>query len=761
MKKLSLFFTPLFLIFTTQSFATDTNGNETTFTVLHQSSDKIVIEVKVGGFQLVEVQTPKGLEYKAVINKGTPVLVSGSPDIQKLATSVIIPDNKSMQVSSTIQDFSILSNVNIAPSKGNIIRPTDPATIPFTYSDEYKSDNFYPSNTSTLSDPFIIHDYRGQTILINPIQYNPVTKELRIANDIIIELTVNNTLPINPLIRTKPLSSVIDQMDLIYSNLFLNYSALQNETRYTSITEIGRMLIICSDGFVNDMKPFIEWKRQEGIQVDLVTKSIAGSTASAIKSYIQTYYNANSDFTFLLLVGDATQVPCSTIGGQDSDQNYGFLAGSDHYPDVIVGRFSATISDHVTTQVDRTIFYEKTPASGSWYKNAVGIASPQGAGGGYNGLADWEFERTIIRPPLLGYNYTTVSELYEGSQGGSDAAGNPAASDLSTLINSGVGVINYTGHGNYDQIVTTSFYNSDVDALTNTNKLPFVWIVGCQTGNFVPYTCFAETWARATDNSGNPTGAIASMMSTINQSWEPPMWAQVEFNNVLTEGSANIRRTFGGISVCGLAYMNQNQSGTAGTDMTDTWTCFGDPSVMVRTDVPGAMNVVHATQVGRWANSFTVNCNVNGAMVGLYAEDKVLGVGFVSGGTVNVTITNGDLTNIAGDSMLVTVTAYNKIPKQKWVIISQGVSAPVIADENNIQIFPNPAENELTIDLTGNSWKNGSIRIYNAIGQMMKEVSLNVNTVQQTLDISNLAAGVYNVQIVLDEKSMNNKVVVK
>ena len=753
------------LILSLPVLADNVKGDKTSLTVLHQSTNKIVIEVKVEGFELKQVQTSNGIEYKAVIDEGSPILQRGAPDLQKLTTSVIIPDNQSMEVSSTIQNFETLTNINIVPSKGTIVRTIDPSTIPFFYGAVFQTDNFYPSSTVTLREPYIIRDYRGQTIVINPVQYNPVTKELRIARDIIIELTASSAPVINPLIRTNPLTTIAEDFNLIYQNQFLNYEAAQNNTRYIPLSESGKMLIICSDNYINSMKPFVDWKMEEGIPVQMVSKSTAGSTPTAIKSYIQNYYNTNG-LVYLLIVGDATLIPTSgaidSYGqSQDSDQDYGYLAGSDHYPDIFVGRFSAESVADVNTQVDRTVQYEKSPTPGSWYKNGVGIASPQGSGQGYNGLADWEFERTIIRDTLLDYYYSSVAELYEGSHSGMDAAGNPTTNDLSTLVNSGVSIINYTGHGNVGSINTTGFLNSDVDALTNTRKLPFIWIVGCQTGNFVSNTCFGEAWARATDDNGDPTGSIANLMSTVNQDWEEPMWAQLEFNRVLTEHeSGNIKRTFGGVSVCGLDFMNDNM-GATGMDMTDTWTCFGDPSVMLRTDVPGAMTVTHAPTVARLTSYFPVNCNIEGARVCLYAEGMILGTGYVSGGVAGVWVTTGNFNNVTGDSILVTVTSYNKIPYQGWVTIFEGVSAPIIANENNIQIFPNPADENLTIDLSGNTWKNGSIKIYNAIGQIVNEVSLNENAVHQTLDISNLSAGVYNVQIVLDEKRMNNKVVVK
>ena len=50
-----------------------------------------------------------------------------------------------------------------------------------------------------------------------------------------------------------------------------------------------------------------------------------------------------------------------------------------------------------------------------------------------------------IKADLLGFTYTDVFEFYEGGTypGSIDAAGNPSSMDLSNVLNSGAGVINY------------------------------------------------------------------------------------------------------------------------------------------------------------------------------------------------------------------------------------------------------------------------------------------------------------------------------
>ena len=67
------------------------------------------------------------------------------------------------------------------------------------------------------------------------------------------------------------------------------------------------------------------------------------------------------------------------------------------------------------------------------------------------------------------------------------------------------------------------------------------------------------------------------------------MEGEDEMVNVLTENaSGNIKHTFGGIVMSGCMKMNDSY-GSGGDEMTDTWTVFGDPSLMVRTDTAKSM----------------------------------------------------------------------------------------------------------------------------------------------------------------------------
>jgi PKD repeat protein len=290
-----------------------------------------------------------------------------------------------------------------------------------------------------------------------------------------------------------------------------------------------------------------------------------------------------------------------------------------------------------------------------WYTTVIGIASDQGPGD------DNEMDYQHIRnqqTQLLAYNYTWNPELFDGSQGGNDASGNPTPSQVSTAVNEGSSLILYTGHGSTTSWGTSGFNNNNVNSLTNQNKLPFIWSVACVNGEFMSTTCFAEAWLRATQNN-QPTGAVAFLGSTINQSWNSPMEGQDEMTDVLAESyPGNIKRTFAGLSISGCMQMIDTY-GSDGQNMADTWTVFGDPTLMVRTDNPELMTVTHLPTVFVGATSLLVNCNVNGARATASIADTILATGIVANGSV--TLTFPALPNPA-DTLHLVVTAYNKIP---------------------------------------------------------------------------------------------------
>jgi len=462
-----------------------------------------------------------------------------------------------------------------------------------------------------------------------PFQYNPVTKTLRVYYNVTMEVVEDGVSSVNTINRQEQPSIMDEEFISIYDRHFLNFNSA---SRYDPVGEHGNMLIISYGDFMDEMNSFIEWKTMKGMMVEMVDVAEIGGS-SEIKQFIADYYNDNG-LTFVLLVGDAQQVPSSYSNG-DSDVNYSYVVGDDHYPDLFVGRFSAQNENQVITQVQRTIEYEKFPVEDEtdWYTKCMSVGSNQGPGD--DGEMDYDHLRNISDNKLIPFTYDYVYEFFDGSQGGNDEPGNPSASSVGVAVDEGVTIINYTGHGSTTSWGSSGFSNSNVDQLSNNGKLPFIISVACVNGNFVNSTCFGETWLRA-EKDGEPTGAIATLMSTINQSWNPPMRGQDEMADILTEAyEENIKRTFGGITMNGCMNMN-DVYGSGGDEMTDTWTIFGDPSVVVRTAVPMEMTITHPAVILIGTSSINISCDAEGGYAALSIDGELIGGSFIEDGTATI-----------------------------------------------------------------------------------------------------------------------------
>lgn len=644
--------------------------------------DNSIITFRTDGFSKNKVITPKGASYTLHLPDATPILKKGAPDLPKLTASVIIPDRACMEVEIVKSSFKEYHNIDIAPSKGNLYRDIDPASVAYEYGPEYNTDRFFPGDIAMLRDPYIVRDYRGQTVLVHPFQYNPVTKTLRVYTEITIKITARDNNGKNPLVRTTETMKINREFRSVYHRHFLN----AGNTRYTPVGEFGDMLIISYGDFMDEMDDFVDWQIQKGTPCEIVDVSTVGNSASAIKSYINNYYN-NHDLTYVILVGDADQVAASYASG-DSDNEYTYLVGNDHYPDILIGRLSAETESEVITQVERTLEYEKNPyTDNDWYTTATGIASDQGPGD--DNEYDYEHIRNI-HDDLLAFTYENANELFDGSQGGQDEPGNPTPDMVTEAIENGNSIINYTGHGSTSSWGTSGFSNSHINSLTNEHMWPFIFSVACVNGNFVGSTCFAEAWLRA-ENNGNPTGAIATIMSTINQSWDPPMCGQDEMNDILCElKPGNIKRSFAGIALNGCMQMN-DEYGSAGDEMTDTWTVFGDPSVFVRTAVPEDMTTSYSNVAFLGDTEISISSNAEGGLVCLTYEGEIMASGFIEDGSVTLEFPELEELGI----ITVAITAFNFKPHIGSIQIIQPDGPYLVYDDHDVN------------DMNGNN--NGSI----------------------------------------------------
>jgi gingipain R len=717
-------------------------GQQTSSDVtLGSGNTSIVNEGNKGGKLNITIQTGQvnlrydnaSQAYLAGVNNGVKILKKGAPDLQKLTYAINVPTAKGATARIVSADVETYENYEIAPSLGNFTRDKSPSKMQREKGIEYSQNSFYPAQTISLGEVYQVRSEYGQALSVVPFQYNPVTKTLKVYKNIKVEVSFKDAVQ----------KKSVENADWagILGNHFVNYengATGGSKTRFIPITPSGALLIVTKAKYLSNIAPFAKWKTQKGIRTYILNIDTlsGGASPSNIQLYIKNNYQS-LDLSYVLLIGDDNDIAPMNTGSLagPSDVAFTYVSGNDHYPDLMIGRFSAESAAELQVQIERTMAYEKTPLLNPlWYNQAIGAASNEGPGD--NNEYDWEHMRNI-RTKLMatGGDYTQISELYDGTHGGQDANGDPSPINMRSALNNGVSLVNYCGHGSSDFLVTTGFSNSDVPALTNDNgSWPFFWGVACVSGEFENQTCLGEQLLRQRRSSSNkPSGAIGAFFSTINQYWDPPMRAQDAYVDLMT-GTPSVQNTLGTLTTIGVMSMNDAYFGM-GFDMTDTWVLFGDPTVKLHTKKLDTLIVSHVATVNKNATQLTVNVNVPGAKTVLYYQDTILSVATAGAGSSQHIFSAVTVL----DSIWVTVTSDFHKPYSGYIRVVTNTGIDEEENANNaLSLYPNPATS--TVTLKGLN-EECNYRCYSTSGALVAEGK--VSQSKNTIDISALAAGHY------------------
>jgi hypothetical protein len=337
------------------------------------------------------------------------------------------------------------------------------------------------------------------------------------------------------------------------------------------------------------------------------------------------------------------------VSKNEADPMYALVKGGDNYADIVVSRWSVKTVADVNNIATKSINYEKTPdASGDWYSKGAGVASNQSDGSGPDHPLDKE-RAELLRGMMMKWHYKAVDQIYDPSA--SKAA-------LAKALNEGRGFINYIGHGSETLWGTTGFSNSDINALTNKNMLPFIVSVACVNGHFA-YTggdSFAEVWLK-TGSDTNPRGAIGIFASSTNQSWVEPTVGQKSVTELLVGEKLN---TMGALFFQGaVAVLESGMS--AALQTVQSWHTFGDGTLQVRTTKPAAIKMRMPTVLNAKDTTLALNVGEKNLVASVVQEDELIGTA-VSAADGSLTITY-EKSLTSGKNATITVTGFNKVPQ--------------------------------------------------------------------------------------------------
>lgn len=564
----------------------------------------------------------------------------GSPDLPVLRRMVRVPDEGGVDLEILDETTTTLGVFDIPPFVRPALRSGE-AFQPWRDEAVYGGTAPFPAACAELEGVHILRDIRTATIRFQPVRYDPSTGEVALVTNAVVRLNFRGDGE-NELHRafhgTTPgfMPFYREVLGFEPSGPFLD----------------GSYLLIGTEETLAAVQDLIDWKRRRGYTVVTAEVPQIGSTADEIDGFIELAYELwPVPPEWLLLVGGEDRVPVPLYEGFASDNIYGVIGTETSVPSIHVGRITGSIED-LEYQAWKIVQHEAAPYEPpgvNWMQKTVVIGSSDGL----DPLHSWE-HAVIFMEHDLAVDYYCDSPEYGGAP--------PDVSEIAADIDEGRTIVDYIGHGGVGGWGTSGFSISDVQALSNGRKLPWVNSIACSNAAFMGAYCFGEAWMTEGD-AVFPKGALGFMGATTGSPFGPTdslaeytwrgyfeleihhMGAAVDYGKLKVE-------EFYGVGNWGNNWMHM---------------VFGCPEVDIYCDTSpiAQLDADHSQYV--WAGPWPVYVTGEGgqpvedALVGVVQDDELLAAGY----TDNDGFLSLDIAGLPYGSSVeatVTVTAHNHRP---------------------------------------------------------------------------------------------------
>ncbi len=290
-------------------------------------------------------------------------------------------------------------------------------------------------------------------------------------------------------------------------------------------------LVVCPESYVETMRPWFEYRMNQGHRIGVVTET---SSKEKIRASIREA-SEKGPLSQVLLVGDVISDQSDGVGipvhyqkavvnvhfGSEPEiptDNYYADLNDDQVPDIAVGRFSVQNKEQLEAIIAKTIAYETKLASGDWQRRLHFVAGL----GGFGSVVDTMME-TVTKKFLTDEIPPHFDAVVAQGSWQSIYCPDPREfrDEVVRQLNDGGLFWVYMGHGHVEHLDYVRVPNDafpilstkDALALRNETSNPIAIFLSCYTGAFdAPRDCLGEQLHRA---EGGPVAVYAGSRVTM------------------------------------------------------------------------------------------------------------------------------------------------------------------------------------------------------------------------------------------------------
>ena len=582
----------------------------------------------------------------------------GKPKLPVIRKTIEIPHDARIEaevIRSEHKDLSLASlgvNSRIMPVLESVVKRPGERSVFVIDEPTYSQDALYPQEIVTIESEDLIRGHRLAVLTIAPIQYNPLSKTIRYYTDIHIKI---HFIGGN---REMTRESVQQHYSPLFEDFLrrriLNYRSFAvDDAKPLSI----HYLIITHNDFQIQIDTLAHWLKKKGFKVKVANQdSIMEWNPAGIEGYIDAQ---NPLPTYLLLVGDVNggymPAPDGNSSHEVTDLYYAETDGSGYLPDMFYGRLSCETEEHITTEVEKILKYEKADMPAGWYKKTAFLA-------GHDLYWISEGTHNYCISQFMDPNGYTSYKLYMQTYGATTA-------DVFANVNDGRILTTMSGHGSDDgwwdgPVFTVPHINN----LSNGDKLTIATGHCCSANNFGSSTnpCGGEAWIRKADG-----GAVAYYGACPSTYWDEDDWLQREWYEAIYADSIYEHARFTLDGMYDGVYLS---SSGAKRYYYEAYHVLGDPSLDLWTEDPLIMAVTHDAGVFSGTVDYSVTVldegtPISNALVCCWIPNQSLEMHTAAYTDAAGIATLSISPTSPGDTMYVTVTKHNYTPYEGYAVV--------------------------------------------------------------------------------------------